>query len=301
MLIAAPIAAALRRGRFIARRKPLGAVAVLVLLTMALAAIFAAQVAPHDPLAQDIPNRLKPPGGDFLFGTDSFGRDTFSRVIHGARVSAYVGGLSVVLATVVGVFTGIASAYLGGKLDLVLQRVVDTLIAFPSLVLALVMVAILGPSLNNIVAAITIALAPQVARVARSQAFSVKQETYVSAAVSIGARPLRIMLRHILPNSLAPIVIQASGYLEQAVVAEAALSFLGLGVPPPFPSWGRMLQEGAQGYMEVAPWLILFPGLALALAVFSFAVIGDALRDLLDPRMPLGSPRVQRIDRVTRR
>ena len=296
-----PIGTVLSGVWLVACRKPLGFVAVLVLLTMALVAIFAAQVAVHDPLTQDIPNRLRPPGGGFLFGTDSFGRDTFSRVIHGARVSAYVGGLSVVLATIVGVFTGISSAYLGGKLDMAIQRVVDTLIAFPSLVLALVMVAILGPSLNNIVSAITVSLAPQIARIARSQAFSTKQETYVSAAVSIGARPLRIMLRHILPNSLAPIVIQASGYLEQAVVAEATLSFLGLGVPPPFPSWGRMLQEGAQGYMEIAPWLIFFPGLALALAVFSFAVIGDALRDLLDPRMPLGSPGVQRIDRVTRR
>jgi peptide/nickel transport system permease protein len=163
------------------------------------------------------------------------------------------------------------------------------------------MVAVLGPSVNNIVAAISVALAPQIARMARSQAFSIKQESYVSAAVSIGARPLRVMLRHILPNSLAPIVVQASGYLEQAVVAEAALSFLGLGIPPPFPSWGRMLQEGAQGYMEAAPWLMLFPGLALALAVFSFAVIGDALRDLLDPRMPLGSPRIRRTGGVTRR
>ena len=301
MLIAAPIAAALRGVWLAARRKPLGAVAVMVLAAMAVAAIFAGQVSPNDPLAQDIPNRLKPPGGDFLFGTDSFGRDTFSRVVHGARVSAYVGGLSVVLATIAGVLIGVASAYIGGKLDLVLQRVVDSIIAFPSLVLALVMVAILGPSLNNIVAAITVALTPQVARIARAQAFSVKQETYVAAAVSIGARPTRIMLRHILPNSLAAIVVQASGYLEQAVVAEAALSFLGLGVPPPFPSWGRMLQEGSQGYMEVAPWLILFPGLALALAVFSFAVIGDALRDLLDPRMPLGIPRAYRIDRPSHR
>jgi peptide/nickel transport system permease protein len=275
--------------------------AALALLTMALVAIFAAQVATHDPLLQDIPNRLRKPSSDFLFGTDGFGRDTFSRVVHGARVSAYVGGLSVVLATIVGVFTGIASAYLGGKVDMAVQRVVDTLIAFPSLVLALVMVAVLGPSVNNIVAAISVALAPQIARMARSQAFSIKQESYVSAAVSIGARPLRVMLRHILPNSLAPIVVQASGYLEQAVVAEAALSFLGLGIPPPFPSWGRMLQEGAQGYMEAAPWLMLFPGLALALAVFSFAVIGDALRDLLDPRMPLGSPRIRRTGGVTRR
>ena len=277
----------------IARKKPLGALSAVVLVLMVTVAIFANQIATHDPIAQDIPNRLKPPGTESYMGTDSFGRDTFSRVVHGSRISLYIGLVSVTLGTVMGASIGIASAYFGGKFDLSIQRVVDALLAFPSLVLALVMVTALGASLNNVAIAVIVAITPQIVRLSRSLALSVKEEAYILGAQAIGASSLRVMLRHVLPNSLAPVLVQATGYLEQAVVTEAALSFLGLGVPPPHPSWGRMLQEGGHGYLEAAPWLAIFPGLALSLAVFSFALLGDALRDVLDPRLSIRGSRPQ--------
>ena len=267
------------------RSHPTGAIGATVLLLMGLVALFAGRIATHDPLVQDIPNALISPGADYYFGTDRFGRDLFSRVVFGSRVSLYVGFASVTLGTTIGLAIGIVSAYVGGKLDLLVQRLVDALMAFPALVLALVMVAALRPSLNTVIVAIVVAFTPQIVRLARSQALAVKQEPYVMAAVSLGAGAPRIMLRHILPNVLPPVLVHATGNLEGAVVAEAALSFLGLGVPPPDPSWGRLLKEGADGYLEVAPWLVLFPGIALSLVVFSFALIGDSLRDLLDPRL----------------
>lgn len=255
------------------------------MLAMIFVALFADLIATHDPLADDIPNALASPGADFYFGTDRFGRDLFSRVVHGSRVSLYVGFVSVTLGTSMGLLVGVASAYIGGKVDLFVQRIVDVLMAFPTLVLALVMVAALRASLSTVIIAIVVAFTPQIVRLARSQALAIAQEPYVLAAVSMGAASPRIMLRHILPNVLPPVLVHATGNLEGAVVAEAALSFLGLGVPPPDPSWGRLLKEGADGYMEAAPWLVLFPGIALSLVVFSFALVGDALRDLLDPRL----------------
>ncbi len=263
----------------------MGALGGAVLALMVLMAVFADAVAPHDPVVQDIPNRLTPPGADFYMGTDTFGRDVFSRIIHGARVSLFVGLVSAALGTSIGTFIGIVSAYVGGRVDLVAQRLVDAMMAFPTLVLALVIVAAFGASLTNVVMAVVIALMPQAVRLSRSNALSIKQETYVLAAQAMGASSLRTMLRHILPNSLAPVLVLATEYLAEAVLAEASLSFLGLGVPPPQPSWGRMLQEGAHQFLEVAPWLTIFPGLALTLAIFSFALFGDALRDALDPRL----------------
>lgn len=267
------------------KAKPLGALGAVILLLMIAAAVFADQIAARDPLLQDIPNRLRSPGSEFLFGTDRFGRDMFSRVIYGTRVSLYVGLVSVAVSTAAGGLIGIASGYLGGKPDLLMQRVVDALMAFPTLVMALIIVAAFGSSISNVIIAIVVALTPRMVRISRAQALSVREELYIVASQSIGVKPFRVMIRHILPNSLAPIIVLATGYLAEAVIAEAALSFLGLGVPPPDPSWGRMLQEGAREYLERAPWLTVFPGIALSLAVFGFTLFGDALRDVLDPRL----------------
>ena len=267
------------------KAKPLGALGAVILLLMIASAVFADQIAARDPLLQDIPNRLRSPGSEFLFGTDRFGRDMFSRVIYGTRVSLYVGLISVGVSTAAGGLIGIASGYLGGKPDLLMQRVVDALMAFPTLVMALIIVAAFGSSISNVIIAIVVALTPRMVRISRAQALSVREELYITASQSIGVKPFRVMIRHILPNSLAPIIVLATGYLAEAVIAEAALSFLGLGVPPPDPSWGRMLQEGAREYLERAPWLTIFPGIALSLAVFGFTLFGDALRDVLDPRL----------------
>jgi len=258
-----------------------------ILIAIALAAVFAGTVAPHDPLAHDTPNRMKPPGGESLLGTDNFGRDVFSRIVHGSRISLYVAAMSVLAGTVLGTLLGTATAYLGGWLDLAAQRVVDAFLGFPLLVLAVVMVVALGTSANTVVIALAMVLTPQMARLSRARALSIKEETYVTAARAAGASPVRIVWKHILPHSLGPVLAYATGWVGAALVAESALGFLGLGVPLPYPSWGGMLNEGRQ-YLEVAPWLTVFPGLALSLTVLSFALLGDALRDILDPR---GSPR----------
>ncbi|HLE81433.1 MAG TPA: ABC transporter permease [Dehalococcoidia bacterium] len=271
------------------RRSPLAAVCAAILIVAALAAVFADAVATHDPLAQDIPNRLKPAGGDFLLGTDNFGRDVFSRIVHGSQISLYVAVMSVLAGTVLGTSLGMASAYLAGWVDLVAQRVVDASLGFPLLVLTVVIVVALGASTHTVVFAIAVALMPQMVRLSRSRALSVKEEAYVMAARAAGASLPRIVLKHILPHSLGPIIAHATGWVGAALVAESALSFLGLGVPPPYPSWGGMLQEGRQ-YLEVAPWLTVLPGLALTITVLSFALLGDALRDELDPRGSVRSP-----------
>ncbi len=267
------------------RRKPLGAFGATVLLLLVLAAIFAQVIAPYDPLAQEVRIRLKPPSPDHWFGTDNFGRDILSRLLYGSRVSLYVGLVSVSIGTVIGALVGITSGYLGGKVDLAVQRVVDALLGFPSLLIALLMTVALRPSLEAVAIAIAIGFTPRMTRLSRASALSVKEDVYVLAARAMGARTWRIVLAHVLPNSLAPVFVLATAYLGTAIVAEASLSFLGLGVPPPHPSWGGMLQFGARGYLEAAPWLTIFPGIALSLVVYSFAVFGDALRDVLDPRL----------------
>ena len=268
-----------------ARARPVAFVAILVLGSIVTMALLADAIATHDPVAQDVARRLRPPGPDAYFGTDGFGRDVFSRVVHGSRASLYVGLLSVGIASVAGIGLGTLSAYWSGPFDLVVQRAVDTLLGFPLLVLAIVMVVALGPSANSVVVAIALALAPQIARLSRASALYVKEELYMDAARVIGAPPHRVILRHLLPNSFPPVLAQVTGYFGAAVVAETALSFLGLGVPPPFPSWGRMLQEGSRQYFEAAPWATIFPGLLLSLTVLSSALLGDALRDLAGPAL----------------
>jgi peptide/nickel transport system permease protein len=267
-----------------AQARPLATLALAALVAIVMVALLADVVATHDPLAQDVAQRLRPPGPDHYFGTDGFGRDIFSRVVHGSRVSLYVGLLAVSMAAVAGIGVGTLSAYWAGAFDLIVQRVIDVLLGFPFLVLALIMVVALGAAPTSVAIAIALALAPQIARLSRASALSIKQEPYVEAARALGAGAFRVILRHLLPNSFPPVLAQVTGYFGAAVVAETALSFLGLGVPPPFPSWGRMLQEGARQYFEAAPWATIFPGLALSLTVLSAALLGDAVRDLLDPR-----------------
>ncbi|MBI4199035.1 MAG: ABC transporter permease [Chloroflexi bacterium] len=267
------------------RKKPLGALGAVLLILMAFTAIFADALENYDPLYQDTPKQLTAPGREFWFGSDVLGRDVYSRVIHGSRVSLYVGLMAVLISTAIGTTVGVASAYFGGWLDLGIQRVIDALQGIPGLVLALALVVALGASLNNVTIAIAIAYIPRVTRIARAQALSVIQEDYVLAARAVGARAARIIFRHVTINSLTPVIVVAAGLLGNAIVTEAALSFLGLGVPPPFPSWGQMLQAGARGYQEAAPWLTIFPGLALTVGVFGFNLFGDALRDTLDPRL----------------
>lgn len=268
-----------------ARRKPLGAVGGLVLLILVIAAIFADVIAPYDPIAQNIPHRLREPSAQYWFGTDTYGRDVFTRVVFGSRVSLYIGLVSVCIGTAAGILIGVSSGYIGGKFDLVVQRVVDGLMGFPPLILALILVVALGPSINSVAAALAVTYVPRVVRLARATALSTSQEMYVDAARAIGSTQLHVMLRHVVPNSLAPVFVLATGYLGTAIVAEASLSFLGLGVPPPAPSWGGMMQFGARGYLEAAPWLTVYPGLALSVVVFAFGLFGDALRDVLDPRL----------------
>lgn len=274
----------MRRVLSLARVKPLGTVGLAVLIGLIAMAIFADLIATNDPLDQDVNFRLRGPSSEFLFGTDMLGRDVFSRVVHGARISLYVGLTSVAIATAFGVAIGLASGYLGGKLDLIVQRIIDAFLGFPVLVLALLLVVVLSTTTTSVVVAIVVALTPQMVRLARAEAIKARGEMFVKAAEAIGATRMRILARHILPNAAGSIVILATSLLEQAIVAEASLSFLGLGVPPPDPSWGRLLKEGTGGFLETAPWITIFPAAALTLAVFSFGVIGDGLRDLTDPQ-----------------
>ena len=268
-----------------ARTKPLGAIGGLVLLSMMAVAIVAPVISPYDPLMVDYDNKLVPPCTNFLLGTDKFGRDVLSRIIWGTRTSLYVGVLAVVLGKGIGGILGIMSAYLVGKFDLFLQRVMDSLIAFPALILALAMVSALGPSKNNVVIAIALVFVASGCRVVRSAALSVKENQYVEAARAIGCSMWRIMLLHIAPQCVAPFIIVVSVALGSAILMEASLSFLGVGTPPPEPSWGRMLSGEGRSLVETAPWLAVFPGIAISLAVYGINILGDALRDVLDPRL----------------
>ena len=275
---------AIKLWRF-ARYKPLGAIGGGILLVMIFVAVFAPYIATTDPTVQDANVRLAAPSSQAWFGVDNHGRDVFSRVVYGARISFYVGIMAVLIGTITGVILGVSSSYAGGWFDLLIQRVVDALLGFPSIVLAMVLVVALGPSMTNVTLAIGLILIPRMTRLSRSSALSVKEEVYVTAAQAVGCSGLRIVARHIVPNSLAPVFVLATGYLGTAIVTEASLSFLGLGIPPPAPSWGGMIQAGARGFMEAAPWLVIFPGLALSAVVFGFALFGDSLRDVLDPRL----------------
>ncbi len=267
------------------RRYPLGAAGAFVVLIMVLAAVFAEVVAPHDPEANSFEHMLSAPGAQFLLGTDDFGRDIFSRIIFGARTALFVGFVAAFIGATGGLILGVASAYFGGWFDLVVQRIMDVFMAFPLIIMALAVVAVLGTGIDKVIIAITIPFVPQCARVVRSSALAIREIPYVDAARACGFSHGRIILRHMVPNVMAPYLIMITAFVGQAILLEASLSFLGLGVQEPTPAWGLMLKSGAEEYAESAPWIPIFPGLAISLAVFGFNLFGDALRDALDPRL----------------
>jgi peptide/nickel transport system permease protein len=273
-----------RRLAFLAQRHMLGTVGLVIMVLFVWVALSADLICRYDPLSVDSAHRLAAPDWRHWLGTDSFGRDVWSRIVHGARISLAVGIGSTTLGASIGVIVGLTSGYLSGWVDLVFQRVTDMLQALPLLVLALVMTAALGPSLPNVILAIAIPLIPTVSRVIRANTLALREQPFVEAAKSIGMSEVRIALRHVLPNTLAPLIVLATAQLGSTILTEASLSFLGLGIPEPYPSWGRMLSESAAEYVRVAPWLVIFPGIAISLAVFGTNLFGDALRDILDPR-----------------
>jgi peptide/nickel transport system permease protein len=267
------------------RKKPLGAAGGVIMVVIAFTAVFANQLQTYDPIATDAAATLARPSDAHYLGTDHLGRDIYSRIVHGARVSLIVGIGSTILGSVLGGIIGLLSGYAGGKTDLVAQRLLDILQGLPLLVLALVMSASLGPSIPNVIIAISIPIVPRAARIIRASVLSIREMQYIEAARALGLRHLRIAFRHVLPNTMGPFIVLCTAQLGAAILVEAALSFLGLGVPEPYPSWGRMLSVSAAEYAQKAPHLVLFPGLAISLAVFGSNLFGDALRDTLDPRL----------------
>lgn len=272
------------RTRFFARRYPLGAFGAVIVTIFVLAAIFADTISPMSPLDTNARTSLAAPSSEHWLGADMMGRDLYSRIVHGARISLAVGIGSTLLGGIIGVALGLMSGFLLGWVDLAIQRLIDIMQALPLLVMALVMAAALGPSLENTIIAISIPLIPQVARVIRANTLSLREQPFVEAARATGMNEWRVAVHHVLPNTLAPLIVLGTAQLGSAILTEAALSFLGLGIPEPYPSWGRMLSESAAEYVRTAPWLVIFPGIAISLAVFGTNLLGDALRDLLDPR-----------------
>lgn len=274
------------------RRQPLGAAGLAVIIVMVIAAVGANWIAPYDPLAVDYANLLAAPSAEHWLGTDSFGRDVLTRIIYGARTALAVGFLSSILGSVVGAIIGVASAYFGGRIDLTIQRVLDVILSFPIIVLALAVSAILGKNIVfgidvNLIVAIATPMVPNVARVVRSSALAIRELPYIDAARVAGYSHLRIIFRHIVPNVTAPFLIMLTAFVGQAILLEASLSFLGLGVTEPTPAWGLMLTGAAADFYQQAPWMIIFPGVAISLAVFAFNLFGDSLRDWLDPKIKL--------------
>jgi peptide/nickel transport system permease protein len=270
---------------FLARHYPLGAAGAVILIAFVLTAIFAGPLSPFDPTLTNSAASLARPGTAHWLGADFMGRDVFSRIVGGSRISLAVGLGSIVLGCLIGIPIGLLSGYFGGWLDLIVQRVIDMMQSLPLLVTALVMAAALGPSLRNTIIAIAIPLVPSISRIVRSNTLALKEMPFVEAARAIGLSETWIAIRHVLPNTLAPLIVLVTAQFGSAILVEASLSFLGLGVPEPFPSWGRMLSESAAEYMRAAPWLVVFPGLAISLVVFGANLLGDALRDMLDPRL----------------
>ncbi len=269
-----------------ARRKPLGAMGLLICATFLTTGLLAAVVSPYDPnFGGSAKERLQGPSINHWFGTDELGRDLFSRVVSGTMTSLKVAFACIAIGSFSGFILGIVSGYFGGWVDLVLQRMTESLQAFPGILLALTLVAVLGGGLGAVIIAISVAFTPGPLRIIRGVVLSAKQNVYVDAARVIGASHVRIMLRHILPNVLATFLVLASVALGSAILVESSLSFLGLGVPPPHPSWGRMLSGSAQQYALAAPWMVIFPGVAISLMVLGFNLLGDALRDIWDPRL----------------
>jgi len=267
------------------RTKPLGAAGAFIILGMMAVAVFAEMLAPYDPYLGDYGLQFARPSADHWFGTDEFGRDVLSRIMHGARIALFVGFTASFAGCTIGALLGVTSAYLGGRVDLFLERLMDMLLAFPQLILALAIASILGPAVQNVVIAISIPIIPRAARVVRSAALSVKENVYVEAVHALGASRRRVMFQHIVPNVMAPYIILLTAQLGSAILAEAALSYLGLGAAEPTPSWGLMLSGSAPSYAEKAPWIALFPGIAISLGVFGFNLFGDSLRDALDPKL----------------
>jgi len=270
--------------RFFIRRYPLGAIGAVIMAVFVLAAIFAPLITVYDPLTTNASQSLAKPGAAHWLGCDFMGRDVYSRIIYGARISLAVSMGSMLLGSSIGVTLGLLSGYLLGWFDLIIQRFLEMMQSLPLLVMAIIMAAALGPSLHNTILAIAIPLVPYVARVIRANTLSLREQPFVEAAKAIGMSEKRIALRHILPNTLAPLIVLATAQLGSTILTESSLSFLGLGVPEPHPSWGRMLSESAAEYVRTAPWLVIFPGLAISFVVFGTNLLGDALRDLLDPR-----------------
>ncbi len=273
-------------------QQPLGAAGLVVIVIMLFASIFAQYVAPYNPVVIDFSSMLSPPSWEHWMGTDSFGRDVYTRIIYGARTALLVGFLSSLMGATLGAVIGVISAYFGGRIDMVIQRFMDVLLSFPIIVLALTVVAVLGKFLVggldlNLVVAIAIPMVPKVARVIRSSALAIRELPYIDAARAAGFSHTRIIFRHIVPNVTAPYLIMLTAFMAQAILLEASLSFLGLGVTEPTAAWGLMLSGSSAEFYREAPWMIIFPGLAISLAVFAFNLFGDSLRDWLDPKIKL--------------
>jgi peptide/nickel transport system permease protein len=273
-----------RRILHLLRAQPLGAAGLLVILLLVLTAVFAPLIAPYDPTSTEF-RSLRSPNSTNLFGTDDKGRDIFSRVIYGSRTSLKVGIIATAIGVIGGALVGLISGYLGGWSDTIIQRLMDAMMAFPTLILALIMIAVLGTSIVNLMIVVGVAIIPGVGRIIRGVVLSEKQNQYVEATRSIGAGSPRIVFRHILPNLMPVVIVIATSLLAGAILIEAGLSFLGLGTPPPTPSWGADLSGQARRFFIHAPWMAIFPGLAISLVVLAFNLLGDALRDVLDPRL----------------
>jgi peptide/nickel transport system permease protein len=273
-------------------QQPLGALAFLVILIMVCGGLLADLVAPYDPVTIDFEAMLGAPSLAHPLGTDAFGRDVLSRIIYGARTALTIGFLASFIGCSIGAVIGVTSAYFGGRIDLLVQRLVDIMLSFPIIILALVVVAVLGKGVVlgvdvNLIAAIAVPIVPSVARIVRSSALSIREMPYIDAARAAGYSHRRIIFRHMVPNIAAPYLIMLTAFIAQAILLEASLSFLGLGVTEPTPAWGLMLSGHAADFYREAPWMILFPGIAISLSVFAFNLFGDSLRDWLDPRLKL--------------
>jgi peptide/nickel transport system permease protein len=267
------------------RTKPLGAIGLVIVLVFIFMAICAELISPYDPLFISYDHLLSPPSTQYLLGTDEFGRDVLSRIIYASRTAMLVGFVSALVGATLGLFVGVASAYFGGITDLVVMFLMDILISFPLIIMALAIVSIFGTGVQNVILAVTIPMIPRCARVVRASALALREVPYVDAARALGFSHWRIIVRHMIPNVMAPFLILLTAFMGQAILLEASLSFLGLGVQEPTPAWGLMLQGGAEQYAETAPWLAIFPGVAITLSVFAFNLFGDALRDVLDPKL----------------
>ena len=264
---------------------PLGAGGGVVVLVMMLMALFAEEITRFDPTANNFGDMLTAPNLDYWLGTDQFGRDLYTRIVYGARTALLVGFVSAFVGATIGLVLGVVSAYFGGLFDLIFQRIMDVVMAFPLVILALAVVSIFGTGTQNVIIAITIPFIPRCARVVRSSALAIRETPFIDAARACGFGHTRIVLRHMVPNVMAPYIVMMTAAVGQAILIEASLSFLGLGVQEPTPAWGLMLRGGAQEYAESAPWVAIYPGVAISLAVFGFNLFGDALRDWLDPKM----------------